>query len=80
MFCCCFIFLLHFSDFFQIISDYLSIYGIDLREISRTGRTLAADERSKLFFFDLSRDAAVATNFVGKIDLQSTPSSSHDIR
>ena len=43
-----FYFLLHFSDFFQ--TDYLSIYGIDLREISRTGRTLAADERSKLFF------------------------------
>ena len=43
-----FYFLLHFGDFFQ--TDYLSIYGIDLREISRTGRTLAADERSKLFF------------------------------
>ena len=32
------------------------------------------------FFFDSSRDVAVATNFLGKIDLQYTPYSSHDIR
>jgi len=30
-------------------------------------------------FFDPSRDVAVATNFVGKIDLQSTPFTSRDI-
>jgi len=31
-------------------------------------------------FFDPSRDVALATNFVGKTDLHSTPCSSHDIR
>jgi len=30
-------------------------------------------------FFDLSRDVAVATNFVGKIDFQYSPCSSCDI-
>jgi len=34
----------------------------------------------ELFFIDLSRDVAEATNFVGKIDLQYSPCSSHDIR
>jgi len=32
-------------------------------------RTFALDERSEVIFFDPSRDVAVATNFVGKIDL-----------
>jgi len=39
----------------------------------QVGRTLAADKISVVIFFDPSRDAAVATNFVGKIDFQSTP-------
>jgi len=34
----------------------------------------------KLIFFDPSGDVAVATNFVGKIDLYSMPCSSNDIR
>jgi len=33
---------------------------------------MAVDERSEVVFFYCSRDVAVATNFVGKIDLQST--------
>jgi len=44
----------------------------DLHEICRIGRTLDADERSDVIFFDLSREVAAATNFVGKIDLQSS--------
>ena len=63
-----------FSDFCR--ANYLNIY---LHEICRICRTLTVDERSS-YFFDLSRDVAVATNFVGKIDLQYTPCSSHDIR
>jgi len=46
----------------------------------RIGRTLTVDERSGVIFFDPSWDVAVATNFVGKVDLQSTPCSSHNIR
>jgi len=38
------------------------------RNFCRIDRTLAVDERSGCFF-DTSRDVAVATNFVGKIDL-----------
>jgi len=48
--------------------------------ICRIGRTLAVDERSEVIFFDPSRDVAMATNFVGEIDLLPPPSSSHDIR
>jgi len=59
---------------------YLNIYRIDLHDICRIGRTLAVDERSEVIFFDPSKDVAVATNFVDKIDLHSTPCSSHDIR
>ena len=47
MFCCFFI-LYIFSDFFQ--TNYLYIHLIDLYEIYKDGRTLAVDERSKLFF------------------------------
>ena len=77
MFCCCFIFYYSFGDFFQ--TNYLNICRTDLHQICRIGRTLAVDERYKVIFFDLSRDVAVVTNFVGKIDLQYTPCSSHDI-
>ena len=34
----------------------------------------------ELFFFDFSRDVAVATNFVGKVIFQYTRCSSRDIR
>jgi len=34
----------------------------------------------KLFFIDPSRDVAMATNFVSKIDLHPTNCSYHDIR
>jgi len=80
MFCCCFIFLIIFLVVSPrpVISTYT--YRTDLREICRIGRTLPGDEPSEVIFIDLSRDVAVATNFVGKIDLHSTPCSSHDIR
>jgi len=67
-----------FSDFCQ--TNYFNIYRTYLYEICRIGRTLAADERSEVIFFDRSRDVAVATKYVGKIDLHSTPRSSDDIR
>jgi len=41
---------------------------------------LAVDERPEVIFFDFSRDVAVATDFMGKIDLLNTLVSSHDIR
>ena len=66
-----------FTDFCQ--TTYLDIYETDLHEICTVGRTLGVDERSEVFF-DPPRSVAVATNFVGKIDLHSTPCSSHDIR
>jgi len=64
-------FFLYFSDFYQ--TNYLNIYGTDLHEICRIGRTLTVDEWSEVIFFDHSRDVSVATNFVDKIDPQSTP-------
>ena len=60
----------------QLLSEH---YRIDLQEICRINRTLAVDERSEVFF-DPSRDVAVATNFVGKIDLQHSPCIPRDIR
>ena len=62
-----------------IIQRY-SLCWTDLHENCRIDRTLAVDERPEVIFFDPSRDVAVATNFVGKIDLQYSPCSSHDIR
>ena len=56
-----------FSDFCQ--TNYLNIYRTDLREICTIGRTFAVDERTEVIFFDSSRDVAVATNFVDRIDL-----------
>jgi len=53
-----------FSDFCQ--TDYLNIFRTDLLGICRIDRTVAVDERSEVAFFDPSRDAAVATNCVGK--------------
>jgi len=76
MFCCCFIFYTVFGDFCQ--TSYLNIYRTELHEICRIGRSLG--ERSEVMFFDLLWDVVVATNFEGKIDLQSTPCSSRDIR
>jgi len=66
-----------FSDFCH--TNYLNIYRANLHEICRIGRSLAADEELKLFFTP-PRDVAVATNFVNKIDLHSTPCSSHELR
>jgi len=63
-----------FSDFSY--TNFLDNYRIDLHEICRIGRTLAVDEDLKLFFFDTSRDFAVATSSVGQLDLQYTPCSS----
>jgi len=66
--------------FYFFIFLVISVRNIYQTEICMIGRTLAVDERSKVIFFDPSRDVAVVTNFVGKIDLQYTPCSSHDIR
>ena len=55
---------------FISFSDFcLNIYRTDLREICTIGRTFAVDERTEVIFFDSSRDVAVATNFVDRIDL-----------
>jgi len=78
IFCWCFIFFKYFSDFCQ--TNHLNIYWTDLHEICRIGRTLAADKWREVNFFDPSGDVAMATNFVGKIDLYSMPCSSNDIR
>ena len=43
------------------------------RKFVRLVELLAVDERHEVIFFDLSRDVAATTNFVGKIDLQYTP-------
>jgi len=55
----------------SFLTIYLVIYWTDLRQICRVGRTVAADERSQVIFFDPSRDIAVATNFAGQIRAQS---------
>ena len=44
-------------------TNYLKIYQIDLRRISRVGRTIAANGQPEISFFDPSRDVAMATNF-----------------
>jgi len=41
-------FFLYFSDFYQ--TNYVNIYGTDVHEICRIGRTLAVDERSEAIF------------------------------
>jgi len=81
MFCSCLLFkTLYFSDF-CLTNFYLNIYRTGINKICRIGRTLeAVDERFEVIFFGPSRDAAVATNFVDKIDLLPLPCSSHDIR
>jgi len=66
------------SDFCQ--TNNLNIYQNDLHEIGRICKTFTAYKRSEVIFFDPSRDVAVATNFQHKINLRSTPCSSHDIR
>jgi len=38
----------------------------------RVSKILAVDERPEVIFFDFSRDVAVATDFMGKIDLLNT--------
>ena len=53
MFCGCFVFLLHFSDFCQ--TNYLNICLTDLNEICRIGRKM----NDLKLFFDPSRDVAV---------------------
>ena len=73
LFCWCFTF---FSNFCK--TNYLNIYRTDLHEICKIGRTLAVDERSGYFL--IPRWVVASTNSVGKIDLYSTPCSSHDIR
>ena len=70
-------FLILSSAFCQ--TNYLNIYRTDLHEICTIVRPLAVDELFEVIFFDPSRHVAVATNFVGKIDLQYLPCSSHDI-
>jgi len=62
-----------FGDFCQ--TNFHAIYVTDLYEICRD-----VDEQAEVIFFDPSRDVAVATNCVGKIDLQYPPCSSRDIR
>jgi len=52
------------------VTNYLNIYRTDFHQICTDDRTMAVGERSEVVF--PSRDVAVATNFVGKIDLQST--------
>jgi len=53
-------------------TNYLNMYLTDPHPICTDGRTTAVDERSEVIFCDPSRDAAMATNYVGKIDLEST--------
>ena len=71
-----FYFLNIFSDFCQ--NNRLNIYWTVFNEICKIGRTLAIDEQSEVIFYPAS-DVVMATNFVGKIDLQHSPSSSCDI-
>jgi len=73
-----FLFLKYFIDFCQTFC-LLNICRTDIHEIRGSGRTLAADERSEVIFFDPSMDVTVTTNFVDKINLHSTPRSSYDI-
>jgi len=62
--------LLLFSIFLRFcLTNYLNIYQTNLHPICTQ---LTADERPEVSFFDPPRDVAVATNFVGKINLQST--------
>ena len=42
----------------------------DLQQICKIGRTMAVDKKDLKSFFDLSRDVAVATNFVDQIQAQ----------
>jgi len=54
-------------------TNYLNIYQTNFHQICRDGKTLAVNKQSGIIFFDPSRDAAVATNFVGEIDGESAP-------
>jgi len=58
-----------FNNFCQ--TNYPYINQTDIHQIYRYARTMAADEKLKLFF-DLARDFAAVTNLVGKINIQST--------
>ena len=42
----------------------------DLQQICKISRTMAVDKKDLKSFFDLSRDVAVATNFVDQIQAQ----------
>jgi len=66
-----------FSDF--CLTNYLNFYVTDLHEICSIGRTLAIDERSEVIF-SIPWGVAMATNILGKIDLQYALCSSHHIR
>jgi len=78
MFRCCFFINVILSDLRQ--TNYLNIHQTDLYEICTDGRTVAVDDPAEVIFFDPSRDVAMATNSVGKIDLNPPPCSSRDIR
>jgi len=84
MFCCCFKYIFVISVRRIISTSTGPIqrrrHWTNLHEICKIARILAVDERSDIIFFDTSRDVAVATNLVGKIDTQYSPCSSHDIR
>jgi len=64
MFC---YFFTQFSDICQ--TNYLNIYWTDLHEIFMIDRTLVVGECLEDIVFDPSRELAVVTNCVGKIDL-----------
>jgi len=55
------------------VRPIINIYRTDFYEICSIGKPLAVDEQSEVFFFDPSRDVALATNFVDKIDLLVVP-------
>jgi len=63
-----FLFIFIFSVFCQ--TNYLNICRTDLHEICRIGRTLAVDKRAEVIYFD-PKGRSVATNFVGKLELNS---------
>ena len=67
-----------FNDFRQ--TNYLNIYQTDLHQICRVGRTMAVDERPEVSFFDLSKDVAVATNFLSQMQAHITQFGTRDIR
>jgi len=48
-------------------TDYLNVHWTNLHSICRIGRTFAVDERSKVIFFDSSRNFAMDSNVVGNL-------------